>query len=81
MLIDHLNNKVSIRLGSIAHWLERVEIQKKSFAVFSFHHVFRENNVVADRLSKKGLEGNYGEMHYQLLVAEGRGAAGTIHTL
>lgn len=78
VLIDHMNQKAAINLGSLAQWMDRITILKRSYSYISFHHVYREKNTVADSLSKKGLEGVFGEMHYQLVISNGQGAEGKI---
>lgn len=81
VLIDHMNRKTSINLGSIAHWLERIELLKNSFLDITFRHVYRERNTVADRLLKKGVNGSFGIMYYQLHRLDGQGAAGAVNFL
>lgn len=73
-----MNQKSSISPGVLSHWMDRIYILRYSFPAISFHHVYREKNTVADRLSKKGLEVGIGEMHYQLHILDGMGAFGTV---
>ena len=61
-----MNKKAAINVGSLFHWLERIKSLKGSFTEISFHHIYREKNEVVDSLSKKGLEGSLGKIHYQL---------------
>lgn len=78
VLIDHMNQRASIDLGSLAQWMDRITILKRTFSYISFHHVHREKNTVADSLSKKGLDGITGEMHYQPFITNRLGAEGKI---
>ena len=39
VVIDHMNMKTFINLGSLVHWLERINILKSSFLFISFNHV------------------------------------------
>lgn len=56
VLIDHMNHKDVINLGSMVHSLEKINLLKSTFSEISFHHVYREKNDIADRLSKKMLK-------------------------
>ena len=76
VLIDHMNHKAIINLGSMVHWLERINLLKSTFSEISFHHVYREKNDIADQL-----EGNFGKMYYQLQKADGYGASGTVNLI
>lgn len=62
VVIDHLNrgNKLSSRHPII--WLEHIDSLRKSFSIIHFNHIFRENNSQVDRLSKKGLVGDFRQM-------------------
>ena len=77
VIIDHLNRGTSLRPGNLAHWLERIHAIKRNFTTITFSHVYREKNIKADRLSKRGLNGRFGEMnYYELYNASGAGADG-----
>lgn len=81
ILIDHLNNKATLNPGMLSYWIERIHALKRSFSTISFTHVYREKNNEADRLSKKGLEGVFGEMHYESINSNGIGASGKINII
>ena len=70
---NHLLTWDCLRTG-----IEYIYILRDTFFAISFHHVYREKNTIADRLSKKGLEIGYGEMHYQLSISDGCGATGFV---
>ena len=70
VLIDYVNQKVTINVNSIIQWMERIKTLKESFEEISFHHVYREKNIVANQLSKEGLDVRYGVMFYQFTSLE-----------
>lgn len=76
-----LNNKATLNPGMLSYWIERIHALKRSFSTISFTHVYREKNNEADRLSKKGLEGVFGEMHYESINSNGIGASGKINII
>lgn len=78
VLIDHLNKESSINQTILPTWMNRIEILRKKFSSITFSHTFREKNSQADRLSKMGLKSRFGEMHYELFEAKGRGAKGSL---
>ena len=62
VLIDHLNKGTALNPEQLTTWMERIEIMRKNFTTIVLSHIHVENNSRADRLSKKGLTGKYGEM-------------------
>lgn len=76
VLIDYMNQKVTINVNSIIQWMERIKTLKESFEEISFHHVYREKNIVADRLSKEGLDVRSGVMFYQFTSLDDSVASG-----
>ena len=64
VLIDHMNHKANINSGILSHWLHRIDRLRSVFTTISFHHIYREKNVIADRLSKWGLTVNFGKVYY-----------------
>ena len=66
ILIDHMNNKSNLNPRLVTHWIDRIHVLKENFSFISFCHVYREKNEEVDRLSKIGLEGNFGYMNYKL---------------
>lgn len=51
---------------------------RKSFTTIQFKRIFRENNTLADRLSKKGLYRAFGHMYCELTHSVGEGAKGMV---
>ena len=78
VLIDHLNHNAIISLGTLSHWLRRIEILKTAFTGINSQHIYREKNTVADYLSKQGLKDASGKMNYQLFNAQGLQAEGSV---
>lgn len=58
--------------------MDRIKELQMKFSSISFTHIYRDKNSEADRLSKLGLSGLYGEMPYELFDADGKGARGTV---
>lgn len=78
VLIDHLNHKENINPGTLSHWLRRIDRLRSVFAAISFHHIYREKNVIADGLSKQGLNANFGKVYYQLHNEHGLEVEGSV---
>jgi hypothetical protein len=55
IVIGWINNKGSLQAISIDCWKDRIEELFKFFSVITFAHVYREENITADILSKKAL--------------------------
>jgi ribonuclease HI len=53
--IDWLNGLADIRVAALTCWKERTKEATRLFRNLSFHHIFREENKVADSLSKQAL--------------------------
>lgn len=54
----------------------RIKQQLATLSSYSIQHVFQEFNMEVDQLSKQGLQGRYGQMHYthyldQRIIEEG----------
>lgn len=78
VLIDHLLRKATINQNCMSSWLNRIDFQRKKFSSISFRHIYRERNSQADCLSKNGLQGRFGEINYEFIDEEGRGAKGSV---
>ena len=74
-----MNSKSSLNPGMLSHWLERIFALKITFTFTSFCHVYREKNKEANRLSKRGLEGTFGVMHYELINKNSVEAVGKVN--
>jgi ribonuclease HI len=55
IVIDWLNGKGSIMVANLYSWMERITEIIPLFRTLSFAHIYREENMVADNLSKKAL--------------------------
>ena len=66
VLLDHLNKQTSLNLGYLTAWLDRNKGLRTSFSSIIFKHIYREKNTQANKLTKKGIQGSFGEMHYEL---------------
>jgi hypothetical protein len=55
IVIDWLNGKGSIMVENLHSWMERISDIIPLFSSLSFAHIYREENKVADSLSKKAL--------------------------
>jgi len=53
--IDRINCKADIHSIFLQHWCLRIKDLLTHFTGTSFQHIFRENNMEADRMSKRGL--------------------------
>jgi ribonuclease HI len=64
IIIDWLNRKGSIMVENLYGWKERITDLIPLFRSLSFSHIFREENKVADNLSKKALFLLQGKISY-----------------
>jgi len=66
--IDHIHifgdSKVIIELMPLG-WMNMIKVVKKLFKNISFDHIYREQNMIADDLSKKALKDREGLNHLQ----------------
>ena len=62
-IIDGINGKCRMQGQHLSEWIERVLHILSKFQSFSLQQIFREKNMRADLLSKKGLEVPYGAIH------------------
>jgi ribonuclease HI len=53
--IDWLNGLADLRVAALSCWMKRTKEATLLFRKLSFQHIFREDNKVADSLSKKAL--------------------------
>jgi len=54
-VIDWEINKASVASVGLAHILKELKHQINNFEWLSFHHIYRELNEVADKISKEAL--------------------------
>jgi len=67
IIIDWLNGKGSITVANLYSWNERIYEIIPLFRTLSFAHIYREENKVADILSKNALFICQGRISYNLL--------------
>ena len=79
-LIDHMNNKSNINPGLVTHWIEHIHALNNNFNFISFCHVYRDKNEEANHLSKRGLEGTFGYISYELINSHGPSTEGSINS-
>jgi ribonuclease HI len=53
--IDWLNGKVDLQVAALNSWKKRTKEASLLFRNLTFQHIYREENKVADSLSKKAL--------------------------
>ena len=61
-IIDWVNDLETLEVLSLYHWCQRIKDIIKGFFSFSYKHIYREHNRVADRLSKEGMELDKGKL-------------------
>lgn len=64
VVIDWLNLKLEIHSIYLQQWCMRIKELLLLFTGTSFRHIFRENNMEVDRLSKHGLGCEMGLLHF-----------------
>jgi len=55
VIIDWLNDRGQLQTSSIEGWKIRTKDLLKNFQAISFHHIYREFNKEADKISKQAL--------------------------
>jgi len=65
VVIDWINGKADIHSIILQHWCSRIQVLVSHFSVTCFQHVYREFNMEADRLSKRGLGCTMGTLYYE----------------
>jgi hypothetical protein len=55
VIIDWINGKVDLRLAALERWKERTSEARRMFKSLSASHIYREENAIADHLSKLAL--------------------------
>lgn len=66
-VIDWLNLKADLHSIYLQHWCFRINELLSLFTSTNFRHIFHENNMDADRLSKRGLGCEMGILHFEEL--------------
>jgi ribonuclease HI len=63
-VVDWLNYKSNLQVSSLMGWMEKIRELITLFNTIRFDHIYREENVEADVLSKKSLQVPEGRIHY-----------------
>jgi len=69
VLINWIQGRCSLKVPTLCNWIELIHNILPSFSAVSFQHVFREQNMEADALSKAGLSLCPGFMFFEKLSA------------
>jgi ribonuclease HI len=64
VIIDWLRTNEKLQAINIEGWKNRVRELKTTFQKISFHHIFRESNEEADKLSKRALSSPKGRLTF-----------------
>jgi len=68
IIADHVNGYADINQPMVLGLLRRIDNQRTQLRNPSIKHIGREHNQLADELSKKGLQGNLGDMHIDIIL-------------
>lgn len=63
--INWAKRRLSLSAPSLWHWLGQISSVKDSFLSVSFRHIFKEQYMLADHLSKRGLSAQPGRFHFE----------------
>jgi ribonuclease HI len=63
-VIDWLNFKRNLQVSSLMGWMDKIQDLITLFNIIRFDHIYREENVEADVLSKKALQVPEGRIHF-----------------
>lgn len=67
IVIDWANRRGSLQVLALLHWMEQIEFLNASFTTIQLCHIVREQNALADKLSKRGSFALIGQILYELL--------------
>ena len=62
LVIGSISGRTNLRVSNLSGWVDRTLYILSQFQRASLHHIYRELNWRADRLSKLGLEHNFGHI-------------------
>jgi len=65
VVIDWLNSQAAIHSINLHHWCIKVRGLVEEFTEIHCNHIYRELNQEADTLSKRGLDGASGVLHFE----------------
>jgi ribonuclease HI len=64
VIIEWLNGRGNLNAYALLGWMNMIKALKKLFKNISFDHIYREQNMIADALSKKALKAPEGLITY-----------------
>ena len=64
IVVDWLNHKCNLYVTSLMGWMEKIRILITLFKDIRFEHIYKEENVEADTLSKQALQVPEGRIHF-----------------
>jgi len=73
VVISWFNEKQKLDILSFSFWKRKIQELKKDFSKITAAHIFRENNLKADFLSKKALQADEGLLSWRLLMDDSFG--------
>jgi hypothetical protein len=79
IVIDWLNCRGNLQVTSLVGWKDRILELAKSFSTLRFAHIYREENGVADALSKKSLQAPEGKIQYNKWIDGHEGPSLFLH--
>jgi ribonuclease HI len=79
IVIEWLNCRGNLNVTSLMGWKDMIRDLIKSFSTIRFEHIFREQNVEADALSKKALQAPEGKIKYNKWIEGHEGPSHYLH--
>jgi hypothetical protein len=64
-MVDWLNYMSNLEVTSLTGWMEKIRQLITPFNTIIFDHIYREENVEEDIISKKSLQVPKGRIHYK----------------
>ena len=64
VIISWVNRLSSLNLPHLKHWCEEILSMAKHFPMVTYNHIYREHNRMADDLSKRALDLEFGSAYY-----------------
>jgi hypothetical protein len=74
-----MNCRGNLQVTSLVGWKDRILEIEKSFSTLRFAHIYREENGVADALSKKALQAPEGKIQYNKWIEGHEGPSHFLH--
>ena len=64
IVIDWINHNCSLKVTNLMGWMSKIRDLSHSFKDIKFDHIYREENMESDALSKLALQVLEGKIHY-----------------